>query len=75
MSETNTTDNNTYHEVNIDSYPQLQDNDNAGPFDRQAKLFTNANGEITNIEWDLTKAKALGYGIASVPKSTNNKMM
>ena len=45
MSETNTTDNNTYHEVNIDSYPQLQDNDNAGPFDRQAKLFTNANGE------------------------------
>ena len=45
MSETNTTDNNTYHEVNIDPYPQLQDEDNAGPFDLKSSLFTNANGD------------------------------
>ena len=30
---------------------------------------TNADGEIESIDWDLTKAKALGYGIATVPKS------
>ena len=38
-------DNITYDEVNLSPYSRLQDNDNAGPFDRQAKLFTNADGE------------------------------
>ena len=33
------------------------------------KVETNQFGEISNIEWDLNKAKALGYGIASVPAS------
>ena len=45
MSETNTTDNNTYHEVNIDRYSQLQDNDDAGIFDLKSSLFTNGNGD------------------------------
>ena len=45
MSETNTTDSNTYHQVNIDKYSQLQDNDDAGIFDLKASLFTNANGD------------------------------
>ena len=45
MSETNTTDSNTYHQVNIDKYSQLKDEDNAGPFDLKSSLFTNANGE------------------------------
>ena len=38
-------DNINYDEVNLTPYSQLQDNDNAGPFDRQSKLFTNADGE------------------------------
>ena len=42
---TTTTDSNTYHEVNIDPYPQLQDEDNAGPFDLKSSLFTNGNGD------------------------------
>ena len=45
MSETNTTDSNTYHQVNIDKYSQLKDEDNAGPFDLKSSLFTNANGD------------------------------
>ena len=42
---TTTTDSNTYHEVNIDPYSQLQDEDNAGPFDLKSSLFTNGNGD------------------------------
>ena len=38
------TDNLTYDEVNLTPYSQLQDNDNAGPLDRQSKLFTNSDG-------------------------------
>ena len=38
-------DNLTYDEVNLTPYSQLQDNDNAGPLDRQSKLFTNSDGE------------------------------
>ena len=38
MSETNTTDSNTYHEVNIDRYSELQYGG--------AKLFTNGNGDV-----------------------------
>ena len=45
MSETNTTDNSTYQEVNLDPYSQVQDNDNGGFFDKKSKLFTNSKGE------------------------------
>ena len=33
-------------------------------------LETNANGQVSKVVWDLDKAKALGYGIASVPASS-----
>ena len=45
MSETNTTDNSTYQEVNLDPYSQVQDNDNGGFFDKKTKLFTNSKRE------------------------------
>ena len=35
----------SYDEVNISNYKKLKDDDGVGFFDRQAKLFTNANGE------------------------------
>ena len=38
MSETNTTDSNTYHEVNINKYSELQYGD--------ARLYTNGNGDV-----------------------------
>ena len=38
MSETNTTDSNTYHEVNINRYSELQYGD--------ARLYTNGNGDV-----------------------------
>ena len=34
------------------------------------QVTTNAQGQISTIEWDLAKAKALGYGIATIPKSS-----
>ena len=42
---TTTTDNNTYQEVNLNPYSQVQDNDNGGFFDKKTKLFTNSKGE------------------------------
>ena len=39
------TDNLTYDEVNLNRYSKLQDNDNAGPLDMKAKLFTNSDGK------------------------------
>ena len=38
MSETNTTDSNTYHEVNINRYSELQYGG--------ARLYTNGNGDV-----------------------------
>ena len=40
-----TSSNISYDEVNISNYKKLKDDDGVGFFDRQAKLFTNANGE------------------------------
>ena len=42
---TTTTDSNTYQEVNLNPYSQVQDNDNGGFFDKRTKLFTNSKGE------------------------------
>ena len=55
-------DNITYDEVNLSPYSQLQDNDNAGPFDRQSKLFTNADGEAK-----LTTQRAVSYTHLTLP--------